>query len=230
MASSLFEMSAVPLQTALAFPEPLTEKYRPLRIADFVGLEKAKKICGRLIQQPMPMNLFFIGNSGTGKSTLARAMAEEMPAELHHVPSRECDIQTVRDLVKQCYYVPRLREDWTRPSKMHIVLCDEADSMSRAAQDAFLSVLDGTSRPPNTIFVFTANATDNLEARFMSRCTVLEFSSYGIATAAAELLARIWDNETDNPTERPNFARLVKESNNNVREALNKLQVEIMMQ
>jgi hypothetical protein len=39
----------------------------------------------------------------------------------------------------------------------------------------------------------------------------------------------IWDAETDNPIERPNFQRIVKESNNNVREALNRLQVEIMM-
>jgi hypothetical protein len=58
---------------------------------------------------------------------------------------------------------------------------------------------------------------------------VLEFSSYGIAKEVAELLARVWDAETDNPTERPNFVRIVKESNNNVREALNRLQVEIMM-
>jgi len=63
----------------------------------------------------------------------------------------------------------------------------------------------------------------------LSRLSVLEFSSYGIAKDAAELLGRVWDAETDNPVDRPNFQRIVKESNNNVREALNKLQVEIMM-
>jgi hypothetical protein len=63
----------------------------------------------------------------------------------------------------------------------------------------------------------------------MSRVHLLEFSSYRIAKDAAELLGRVWDAETDNPAERPNFVRIVKESNNNVREALNRLQVEIMM-
>jgi len=101
--------------------------------------------------------------------------------------------------------------------------------MSDAAQVSLLSKLDSTNFPPNTIFVFTCNASDRLEARFLSRLNVLEFSSYGIAKDAAELLERVWDAETDNPTERPNFARIVKDATNNVREALNRLQVEIMM-
>jgi hypothetical protein len=42
------------------------------------------------------------------------------------------------------------------------------------------------------------------------------------------LLARVWDSETDNPVERPNFARIAKESNNNVRDALMTLEVAIM--
>lgn len=230
-AANLFEMpepSSKIGQMGFSYPEPLTEKYRPRHVADFVGLEKPKKIATCLISQPAPLNLFFLGASGTGKTTLARSIAEDMPGELHHVPSGQCDVQTVRFLRDQCHYVPRLAEDWTRPSKMHVVLCDEADTMSRTAQDAFLSILDGTNRPPNTLIIFTGNATDRLEARFLSRCQVVEFSSYGIAKDAAELLGRVWDAETDNPVERPNFQRIVKENNNNIRACLNTLQVEIM--
>jgi DNA polymerase III delta prime subunit len=112
---------------------------------------------------------------------------------------------------------------------MHLILVDECDRMTDAAQVSLLSKLDATNFPPNTIFVFTCNDSTRLEPRFLSRLSVLEFSSYGIAKDAAELLAKVWDAETDNPVERPNFARIVKESNNNVREALNRLQVEIMM-
>jgi len=42
---------------------------------------------------------------------------------------------------------------------------DEADRMSKAAQLHLLSKLDATAFPPNTIFIFTANATDGLEDR-----------------------------------------------------------------
>lgn len=213
---------------AFEFPQPLTEKYRPRRVSEFVGLDKAKRLATNLIAHPKPINLFFLGSSGTGKTTMARAIAEEMPCEMHHIPSRECDLDTVRTLVKQCWYVPRLAEDWQRPSKMHMVLADEADGMSRAAQDAWLSVLDGTSRPPNTIFIFTGNSTANLEDRFMSRCQLLEFSSYGISKDASALLERVWDSETDNPVDRPNFARIVKEANNNIRESLMRLETELM--
>jgi len=100
--------------------------------------------------------------------------------------------------------------------------------MTDAAQVSLLSKLDSTNFPPNTIFVFTCNDSSRLEPRFLSRLSVLEFSSYGIAKDAAELLGRIWDEETDNPIERPNFARIVKENSNNIRACLNTLQVEIM--
>jgi hypothetical protein len=83
--------------------------------------------------------------------------------------------------------------------------------------------------PRNDGLLFSFCEILRLEPRFLSRLSVLEFSSYGIAKEAAELLGRVWDRETDGSAEPPNFARIVKDSNNNVREALNRLQVEIMM-
>ncbi len=111
---------------------------------------------------------------------------------------------------------------------MHLVIVDEADQMSYPAQLAFLSLLDSTGFPPNTIFIFTGNDTANLEARFMSRVRLLEFSSYGISKDVTELLQRVWMRETANPVETPNFARIVKDSANNVRGALMALETEIM--
>lgn len=55
---------------------------------------------------------------------------------------------------------------------------------------------------------------------------VIEFSSYGMAKDATALLERVWQQETTAPA--PNLARIVKESNNNVREALMRLETELM--
>jgi len=107
-------------------------------------------------------------------------------------------------------------------------LVDEADQMSYPAQLAFLSKLDATAFPPNTIFIFTCNATESLEKRFLSRCRMIEFSSYGMASEIVGLLTVIWDKETNSPNDRPNFQRIAKDSCNNVRDALMSLEVEIM--
>jgi hypothetical protein len=51
-------------QTGLAFPTSLSEKYRPQAIADFVGLEKPKKILAKFAAQPYPSAWLFVGPSG----------------------------------------------------------------------------------------------------------------------------------------------------------------------
>jgi replication-associated recombination protein RarA len=214
-------------QMQMAFPQPLSEKYRPKLIAEFVGLEKPKRIASKLADNPYPSAWLFVGPSGTGKTTLALSIAAEMPAELHHIPAKECTLETVQEVCRQCHYSPRQPENW-QPVRFHLVLVDEADQMSYPAQLAFLSKLDATASPPNTIFVFTCNAIESLEKRFLSRCRMIEFSSYGMASEIVGLLSAIWDKETGSPKERPNFQRIAKDSCNNVRDALMSLEVEIL--
>jgi replication-associated recombination protein RarA len=190
-------------------------------------MDKVKRIMEKLAAQPYNSALFFLGPSGTGKTTMELALAAEMPAEIHHVASQECTLDSVRELARICHYCPRMFSDW-QACKMHVCVIDEADQMTQPAQLAFLILLDATGFPPNTVFIFTGNSTANLEARFLSRCQVLDFSSYGIAKETADLLSRIWDAETDQPADRPNFQRIVKDACNNVRESLMRLQTEIM--
>lgn len=210
------------LQPALEFPASLTERYRPHSIADFVGLSKPKQFCSRLAAKPYSSAWRFVGPSGTGKTTMAMALAEMIPAELHHIPSQNCNLETLERICHTCQYVPM------QGKRFHLVLVDEADQMSPAAQLYLLSKLDGTAPLPNTIWIFTCNETERLQDRFLSRTLPVEFSSYGISSEAAALLERIW-NENAAGSPAPNFARIVKESNNNVREALMKLETEIML-
>lgn len=212
-----------PSQSDLAFPAALTERYRPHSLADFVGLDKPKKLCMKLAERPFDSAWLFIGPSGTGKTTMALALAELIPAHVHHIPSQECTLANIERVRMSCQYVPM------QGCKMHLVLVDEADRMTDAAQVSLLSKLDATNFPPNTIFIFTCNDSSRLEPRFLSRLRTVEFSSYGIAKEAAELLARIWEKESPSGAVPPNFARIVKESNNNVRESLMKLETELLL-
>lgn len=209
-------------QAGIIFPASLSEKYRPHSLADFVGLDKVKRVLAKFADAPFPNAAFlFVGPSGTGKTSAGLALCAAIRGELHHIPSQNCNVSTLEDVVRQCHYVPR-------NNTLHVVLVDEADAMTTACQLAFLSKLDGTAFPPQTVFIFTANATDRLADRFLSRCMTLQFSSHGMAKEAAVLLERIWIAEAGETAERPNFLRMIQDSTNNVRDAVNSLQVELL--
>jgi replication factor C small subunit len=207
----------------LAFPQSFAEKYRPRSIAEFVSLEKPKKILATFAKSPYPSAWLFVGPSGVGKTSMAQALCAEIGGELHHIPSQKCTVDAIEKACHDCHYLP------FSPGGFHIVLCDEADRMTNAAQLALLSKLDATAFPPNTIFVFTCNSTDGLEPRFLSRCRTIEFSSYGMAGEIAAYLDKVWHAEGGNGNA-PDLARLTKDSRNNVRDALMKLEVELMAQ
>jgi replication-associated recombination protein RarA len=198
---------------------PLVEKYRPQTLDAFAGMDRPRAMLKPLARKPYPSAWLLLGPSGLGKTTMALALAAQIGGDLHHVPSSKCDLKTVDDMAHMCHYIP-MSGAW------HVVLVDEADQMSRAAQLAFLSKLDTTAAPPNTIFIFTANETKLLADRFLSRCRVVKFTVDGLLAPGAALLANIWRSETDAPP--PDFERIMEESGYNIRQALMLLEMEIL--
>ena len=69
---------------------------------------------------------------------------------------------------------------------------------------------------------------DKFQDRFLSRVLQVDFSSYRMSKEITEHLASIWQNEAPGATA-PNLARIVKDSNNNIRGALMALEAELML-
>lgn len=208
------------MQSAFQYPASLTEKYRPMRVSEFAGLDKPKRVFGNFVARPTSTNFLFVGPSGTGKTSFAQAVAMELNAEVHEVGSQETNLETLKYLTRICQYVP-LRGGF------HVLIFNEADGMTNAAQEYLLSRMDSSAPLPNAILIFTCNSTEKFEARFLSRCKVLEFSSHGLSAPLVALLEKVWHAEGGNG-DCPNLARMVKESNNNARESLQRLEIALL--
>ena len=203
-------------------PVRLSERYRPRRVSEFVGLDRPKRIASKFVSRPYDCSFLFYGPPGVGKTSLAQAMAEEMNAEFHHIGSQKCTLEELERVCRICAYVPMEGKEF------HFVLIDEVDSASRAAQLALLSKLDSTEAPRQTVWVFTCNTVENLEPRFISRCIQVEFSTYGLSNETASYLQKIWQAENGSTENAPDFLRICKNVRNNVRDALQSLESELL--
>lgn len=200
----------------------LCEKYRPLKIADFIGLAKPKQILQKMAAQPTGRAFLFEGKSGSGKTAMAQAFAAAIPALIHPLPAHACTRDNVALLWMTCQSKP------ISGSHMHMVLIDQADTLNKNQQLELRSKIDGPESLPHVIWVFTATPTSKLDAGLRSRCIHLKFSTHGNSKAATEFLERIWQAEAPTASP-PNFARIVKEANGSIRTALMELEQKLTL-
>jgi hypothetical protein len=200
------------MSTTLPFPMPLAEKYRPRAIAAFLGLDKPKRILAKFASNPYQSAWVFIGQPGTGKTTMALLWLKRSgPRSITYRHSSVVS-QKSKMLFGSAGMFPR-RADSISCSSIKPTRCPMRRSCTPSRNWTPLAF------PPQTIFVFTCNATDDFESRFLSRTGQIEFSSYGLAAEATRLLESIRQLEA-NGASAPNFVRIVKESANDVRDAL----------
>jgi DNA polymerase III delta prime subunit len=224
---------------------PLVEKYRPRKVAEFIGISRAKAVARKVVSAPRPCALLFVGPPGVGKTTMGMALANELNAGLIHIRSQKCTAESVEHTWEDVHYYPPDDKKWWG------VLCDEADQMSRAAQLALLSHLDSTAnltfdfggavrerKPLPVIWIFTANGEGydstvppaTFEPRFLSRCLQVPFKADGIRKALPEFLRRIWKSEGGNgkPDFESQFEEITSECQGSVRDALQELELRLM--
>jgi putative ATPase len=145
---------------------PLAERVRPRSLAEFVGQEHLLGERGPLrvlIEQDTIPSLIFWGPPGSGKTTLARIIAQHTSAEFHQLNAVSSGVKDVREVLDRA-------EANRRRGTSTILFIDEIHRFNKAQQDALLhSVEDGLI---TLIGATTENPSFEVIPPLLSRCRV----------------------------------------------------------
>ncbi len=144
----------------------LNEKYRPTTLDKFVGNENLKKSLSKYLEQNDILNLIFFGPAGTGKTTLAKLIVNNLECDYLYInASDERGIETIRDKVQG--FASTISFE---PIK--VVILDEADFLTIQAQASLRNIIETFSR--TTRFIMTCNFVERIIDPLQSRCQVLK--------------------------------------------------------
>lgn len=146
------------------------EKYRPQKIDDCVLPESLKNTFKQYIAQGDLPNFLFTGTAGVGKTTVAKALCNEIGAEYIMINGSEegRSIDVLRTTIKGFASTVSLTDS------KKVVIIDEADYMNaQSIQPALRAFIEDFSS--NCRFIFTCNYKNKIIEPLHSRCAVVEF-------------------------------------------------------
>ena len=148
------------------------EKYRPRNINDCILPTETKKIFTDFVDNKEIPNLLLCGTSGVGKTTVAKALCNELGADFVLINgSEERNIDTLRVKIKQFASTVSLTVD----GGPKIVILDEADYLNpQSTQPALRGFIEEYSK--NCRFIFTCNYKNRIIQPLHSRCSVVDFT------------------------------------------------------
>jgi DNA polymerase III delta prime subunit len=168
------------------------EKYRPRKISECILTEDLKNTFSKFLSQKEIPNLLLSGTAGTGKTTVARALCEELGADYLIINGSDegRHIDTLRTTIKNFASSVSLEGG----SNHKVVIIDEADYMNAdSVQPALRNFIETFYK--NCRFIFTCNFKNKIIPALHSRCTVIDFritNGQKVKTATA-FLKRLGD-------------------------------------
>ena len=145
------------------------EKYRPNTIDDCILTATNEKTFKDIIKSSTVPNMLLTGVSGCGKTTVARALCDELDVDSIFInASEESGIDTLRNKIR----------NFASTVSMHggrkVIILDEADHLNPAStQPALRGAIEEFAA--NCRFIFTANYKNKLIPALHSRCTEIQF-------------------------------------------------------
>jgi|TARA_B100002019_G_C21274717_1_gene604638 DNA polymerase III delta prime subunit len=147
------------------------EKYRPQTIEDCILPDTLKQTFQKIVDGGELPNMMFTGTAGLGKTTVARALCNQL--NLDHIVingSEEGNIDTLRGKIKQFASSVSLSGGYK------VVILDEADYLNpQSTQPALRGFIEEFSR--NCRFILTCNFKNRIIEPLHSRCGVYEFNT-----------------------------------------------------
>ena len=147
------------------------EQYRPSKIADCILPENIKKSFHGFVEQGEIPNLLLAGTAGIGKTTVAKALCDEIGASYIVINGSDEGrfLDTVRNRVRQFATTVSL----TSGGAHKVVIIDEADNTTNDVQLSLRTAVEEFHS--NCRFIFTCNFPNKIIEPLHSRCTVVDF-------------------------------------------------------
>jgi replication factor C small subunit len=145
------------------------EKYRPRTVADTILPAELKAAFQQFVDQQNVPNLLLTGRAGTGKTTIAKAMLEELGCDYIVINgSLNGNIDTLRNEILSFASAVSLSG-----GRKYVIL-DEADYLNpQSTQPALRNFMEEYSK--NCGFILTCNFKNRIIEPLQSRCSVVEF-------------------------------------------------------
>jgi len=147
------------------------EKYRPSIIDDCILPETIKEVFKGFVKQGELPNLLLSGTAGVGKTTIAKALCDEIGASYIIINGSDEGrfLDTVRNRVRQFATTVSL----TSGASHKVVIIDEADNTTNDVQLSLRTAVEEFHS--NCRFIFTCNFSNKIIEPLHSRCTGVDF-------------------------------------------------------
>lgn len=198
------------------------EKYRPSTVDDTILPPSLKTVFQNVVSSGELQNMLFTGTAGTGKTTVAKALCNQLGLDYIVINgSEEGNIDTLRGKIKQFASSISLQGGYK------VVILDEADYLNpQSTQPALRGFIEEFSN--NCRFILTCNFKNRIIEPLHSRCTPISFntSKKEMAALCGEFMARckqILEKENIQYVE-PSLAQIILKHAPDWRRILNELQ------
>jgi DNA polymerase III delta prime subunit len=151
------------------------EKYRPQVIDDCILPDETKKTFKEFVAKGEIPNLLLAGPPGIGKTTIAKALCNELGADFYVINGSDEGrfLDTVRNQAKNFASTVSL----TGSSKHKVIIIDEADNTGNDVQLLLRANIETFYN--NCRFIFTCNYKNKIIEPLHSRCAVIDFTIKG---------------------------------------------------